>query len=339
MVSILHNQSLKSFNTFGLDVSARYLVEVHSLDELKGLVKSEEYLSGQHLFLGGGSNVLFTQDVKGLVVRNLLKGIAVVNQSADDVYVKVASGEVWHEFVLNCIANGWAGVENLSLIPGSVGAGPMQNIGAYGVELKDVFYELEALDLESLEVKVFSKEDCKFGYRESVFKHELKGKYFITSVTFNLQQHATLNTSYGAIQQQLNLKGIAAPSIKDVSDAVIAIRSTKLPNPNVLGNAGSFFKNPEVESTLFSELKAAHPDIVGYPLESGNVKLAAGWLIEQCGWKGKIVGNCGSHKDQALVLVNYGGATGAEVYALALSIKKSVFEKFGVEINPEVNVI
>lgn len=339
MVSILHHQSLKSFNTFGLDVAARYFAEIHSLDELKELIRSEEYLGGGHLFLGGGSNVLLTQNVEGLVVRNLLKGIIVVSQSDNFVLVKAASGEVWHEFVLFCIANGWAGVENLSLIPGSVGAGPMQNIGAYGVELKDVFYELEALNLESLELKNFSKEECQFGYRESVFKHELKNKYFITSVTFKLQLNASVNTSYGAIQQQLNAMGIVHPTIKEVSDAVIAIRSSKLPNPKVLGNAGSFFKNPEIDATLFDSLKSTCPSIVGYPLENGRVKLAAGWLIEQCGWKGKVVGNCGSHKDQALVLVNYGGATGSEVYALALAIKKSVFDKFGVEINPEVNVI
>jgi UDP-N-acetylmuramate dehydrogenase len=339
MVSILHKQSLKSFNTFGLDVSARYLAEVHSVDDIKQLIQSPEYNAGNALFLGGGSNVLLTKDVEGLVIRNLLKGITLVSQEVDHVFVKAASGEVWHEFVLLCIENGWGGVENLSLIPGSVGAGPMQNIGAYGVELKDVFYELEALNLESLELKTFSKEDCQFGYRESVFKHELKNKYFITSVTFKLTLNTILNTSYGAIQHQLDTMGVSHPSIKDVSDAVIAIRSSKLPNPKVLGNAGSFFKNPEVDASLFDTLKLTYPTIVGYPLENGHVKLAAGWLIEQCGWKGKVVGNCGSHKDQALVLVNYGGATGSEVYALALAIKTSVFEKFGVEINPEVNVI
>jgi UDP-N-acetylmuramate dehydrogenase len=339
MVKILSNKSLKSYNTFGLDVSARYLAEVHSVDDMRKLIQSPEYKLGNPLFLGGGSNVLLTKDVEGLVIRNLLKGISIVSEDANNVFVKAASGEVWHEFVLFCIEKGWAGVENLSLIPGSVGAGPMQNIGAYGVELKDVFHELEALNLDTLELEVFSKDQCKFGYRESVFKHELKNKYFISSVTFKLSVNATVNTSYGAIKQQLDLMHVENPGIKEVSDAVIAIRSSKLPNPKVLGNAGSFFKNPEVDASFFSELKSANPTIVGYPLDNGQVKLAAGWLIEQCGWKGKVVGNCGSHKDQALVLVNYGGATGSEVYALALAIKSSVFEKFGVEINPEVNVI
>jgi UDP-N-acetylmuramate dehydrogenase len=339
MVTILSNQSLKPFNTFGLDVSARYFAEVHSIDDMKQLILSNEYKSGNPLFLGGGSNVLLTKNVEGLVIRNLLKGISVASSDNEKVFVKAASGEVWHEFVLYCIEKGWAGVENLSLIPGSVGAGPMQNIGAYGVELKDVFYELEALNLETLELENFSKDQCNFGYRESVFKHELKNKYFITSVTFCLALNASVNTSYGAIQQQLNAMNVVSPSIKDVSDAVIAIRSSKLPNPKELGNAGSFFKNPEIEAALYHSLKSTYPTIVGYPLENGHVKLAAGWLIEQCGWKGKVVGHCGSHKDQALVLVNYGGATGAEVYALALAIKKSVFDQFGVEINPEVNVV
>ena len=339
MVKILSNQSIKSFNTFGLDVSARYLAEVHSVDDMKQLILSPEYKLGNPLFLGGGSNVLLTKDVEGLVVRNLLKGISIVSQNENHVIVKAASGEVWHEFVLYCIEKGWAGVENLSLIPGSVGAGPMQNIGAYGVELKDVFHELEAINLDTLELEVFSKDQCKFGYRESVFKHELKNKYFITSVTFKLSVNASVNTSYGAIKQQLDLMHVVNPGIKEVSDAVIAIRSSKLPNPKVLGNAGSFFKNPEVEASHYDTLKLAHPAIVGYPLDNGRVKLAAGGLIEQCGWKGKVVGNCGSHKDQALVLVNYGGATGSEVYALALAIKDSVFEKFGVIINPEVNII
>ena len=339
MFTISHKQSLKPYNTFGLNVSARYFFEAHTVEDIKSIVRSDEYISGEHLFIGGGSNVLLTRNVEGMVVRNLLKGIQVVSKDENNVFVRAASGEVWHEFVLYCIANGWAGVENLSLIPGSVGAGPMQNIGAYGVELKDVFHELEALGLTTLELRTFSNEDCLFGYRESVFKHELKNQYFIASVTFKLKLNAVVNISYGAIKQQLNAMGVANPGIKEVSDAVIAIRSSKLPNPTVFGNAGSFFKNPEVDGKMYAELNAKFPSIVGYTLDSGNVKLAAGWLIEQCGWKGKVVGHCGSHKDQALVLVNYGGATGSEIYALALDIKKSVFERFGVVINPEVNVI
>jgi UDP-N-acetylmuramate dehydrogenase len=237
-----------------------------------------------------------------------------------------------------CIERGWGGIENLSLIPGSVGAGPMQNIGAYGVELKDVFYELEAMKLDDLTVHTFSNAACRFGYRESVFKRELRNKFFIISVTFKLSKSAQLNTSYGAISTELQRMGVQEPGIRDVSNAVINIRRSKLPDPTLLGNAGSFFKNPEVDEQVFSALKAAYPNVVGYPTSPGRVKLAAGWLIEQCGWKGRVVGHTGSHKDQALVLVNYGGATGKEIWQLALDIKASVLEKFGVNIEPEVNV-
>jgi UDP-N-acetylmuramate dehydrogenase len=332
------NKSLKKYNTFGLDVNASHFISIHSIDELIAVLKDDHFFDIQKMFLGGGSNVLLTKDFHGLIIHNNLKGIEVVGRDADFVFVKAASGEGWHDFVLYCIDKGFGGVENMSLIPGSVGAGPMQNIGAYGVEMKDVFYELEALNLSSLQVEKFSNADCKFGYRESVFKNEKKGQYFIVSVTFRLSLNPTVNTTYGAIQQQLSAMNVEYPTIKDVSDAVIAIRSSKLPNPAVLGNSGSFFKNPEISVNEYERLKNEFPNVVAYPTNNGY-KLAAGWLIEQCGWKGKVVGNCGSHKDQALVIVNYGNATGDEIYSLALAIQDSVFEKFRVKIIPEVNIV
>ena len=332
------NKSLKKYNTFGLDVTADYFTSIHSIEDLMHVLQDKQFATMPKMFLGGGSNVLLTKDYRGLIIHNCLYGIEVVKRDDTSVYVKAASGEGWHDFVLYCIDKGFGGVENMSLIPGSVGAGPMQNIGAYGVEMKDVFYELEALNLSSLQVEKFSNVDCKFGYRESVFKNEKKDQYFIVAVTFRLSLNPTVNTTYGAIQQQLKAMNVENPTIKNVSDAVIAIRSSKLPNPAVLGNSGSFFKNPEISTTEYERLRNEFPNVVGYPTNAGY-KLAAGWLIEQCGWKGKVVGNCGSHKDQALVLVNYGNATGDEIYQLALAIQDSVFEKFQVRIVPEVNII
>ncbi len=337
MLHIEQNKSLKNYNTFGLDVNAAHFTSIHSIGELIAVLKDDYFSDIQKMFLGGGSNVLLTKDFHGLIIHNNLKGIEVVERDSDFVFVKAASGEVWHDFVLYCIENGFGGVENMSLIPGSVGAGPMQNIGAYGVEMKDVFHELEALNLATLEIEKFSNADCKFGYRESVFKNEKKNQYFITTVNFRLSLHPTVNTTYGAIQQQLQTMNVEHPSIKNVSDAVIAIRSSKLPNPAVLGNSGSFFKNPEISVSEYERLKNEFPNVVAYPTNNGY-KLAAGWLIEQCGWKGKVVGNCGSHKDQALVLVNYGNASGGEIYQLALAIQQSVLDKFMVEITPEVNI-
>ena len=338
MLNIEQQKSLKQYNTFGLDVKADYFTSVNSIEELITLLHDNQFKSTPKMFLGGGSNVLLTKDYSGLVIHNCLKGIEVVKQDQEFVFVKVASGEVWHEFVLYCIERGFGGVENMSLIPGSVGASPMQNIGAYGVEMKDVFFELEALNLTTLQIEKFNNSDCKFGYRESIFKNEKKGQYFIASVTFRLNLNPHVNTTYGAIQQQLSAMNVGTPTIKNVSDAVIAIRSSKLPDPKVLGNSGSFFKNPEISSDEYERLKMEFPNVVAYPTTNG-FKLAAGWLIEQCGWKGKVVGNCGAHKDQALVLVNYGDATGDEIYQLAMSIQQSVFEKFQVKIIPEVNII
>jgi UDP-N-acetylmuramate dehydrogenase len=337
-MQILENISLKPLNTFGMDVKARWFAKLHSKEQLAELFGSAEWKGKPRFILGGGSNILFTKDVDALVVRNELKGIEVVKEDADFVYVRSGAGEVWHEFVLDCIRNNRAGVENLSLIPGSVGAGPMQNIGAYGVELKDVFHELEAYHLAEGFTRTFSAEECKFGYRESVFKHELKNQFFITSVTFRLKKKPVLNTSYGAIEKELEAMGVKEPSIAAISQAVINIRSSKLPDPAKIGNAGSFFKNPVVSAEKHAQLKKDFPEIVSYP--SGNdFKLAAGWMIEKCEWKGKRFGDAGVHKDQALVLVNYGSAKGNEIYDLSTRVLESVMEKFGVQLEREVNIL
>ncbi len=338
-MNIQQNVSLKPYNTFGIDVKAKEFVVVNTMEELCILCAAFNLSDRKLLVLGGGSNVLLTSDFDGMVIKNNLKGITIEQEDEDHVWVKSMAGEVWHDFVLYCIDHQLAGIENLSLIPGCVGAAPMQNIGAYGVEIKDTFFALQAVEITSGEVVIFLNSDCKFGYRESVFKQEAKGKYIIASVTFRLDKKPKFNVTYGAIQQTLAKKGVQELSIKAISDAVIEIRTSKLPDPKVLGNAGSFFKNPEIENEKFNALKQQFPELVGYPVGSNHTKLAAGWLIEQCGWKGKVVGNTGSHKDQALVLVNYGNASGHEIWQLAMDIQKSVYDKFGVHIQPEVNVI
>jgi UDP-N-acetylmuramate dehydrogenase len=336
--SVSENVSLKPYNTFGIDVSAAFFATFNSVEELQLLLQTNVVKQNSHLVMGGGSNMLLTKNFDGIVLKNSIQGIEILDEDANTVHVKVGAGEVWHHFVMWAVNKNLGGVENLSLIPGSVGAGPIQNIGAYGVELKDCFKNLEAVEIKTGNVQTFTKDDCNFGYRYSIFKDSAKDKYIITHVIFSLKKNPSLNTTYGAIEQELK-KQNATPSIKTISDAVIAIRQSKLPDPAVLGNAGSFFKNPEVPVKKFEELKAVYPTLTGYPVSESTIKLAAGWLIEQCGWKGKRIGNTGSHKDQALVLVNYGNATGKEIYSLALDIKKSVYKKFGVDIEPEVNVI
>lgn len=338
-MNIVRNQSLRSYNTFGIDASCKVFAEVHSVDDIHTLLNDAELKDLPLLILGGGSNILFTQDFDGLVIKNSIKGIEQVKEDADHVWIKAMAGEVWHELVLYSVEHNLGGIENLSLIPGQVGAAPMQNIGAYGVELIQVFEELEAIEIATGELHTFDAAACRFGYRDSVFKQELKGKYIITSVTMKLNKQPKFNTSYGAIQQTLEAQGIHELSIQAVSDAVIAIRQSKLPDPKELGNSGSFFKNPELPADQFKALQSKYPDVPNYPLENGNVKVPAGWLIEQAGWKGKRIGNTGSHAKQALVLVNYGNATGKEVYQLALDIQRSVKVKFGVDISPEVNII
>lgn len=334
---VAHNVDLKPFNTFGISVKADHFSRFSSVEELRDLLKQ---LNGQELLiLGGGSNVLFTKDFHGTVLRNEIKGFEIIEEDQDHVIVRSGAGEVWHEFVMKCIDHGFAGLENLSLIPGSVGASPMQNIGAYGVEIKDVFHSLEAFHIETGELHTFDGPSCEFGYRESVFKRKLKGQYVIVSVSFRLSKHPQPNTSYGAIESELQKMGVSEPTIRDVSNAVIAIRSSKLPDPKVIGNAGSFFKNPVVEQSLVDSILTNYPDAPNYPAEPGKRKLAAGWLIETAGWKGKTIDHYGVHKLQALVLVNYGGASGDQVYDLSTAIINDIREKFGVTLEREVNIL
>ncbi len=334
---ISQNASLKPFNTFGIDVKANRFSTFSSTEELNQILKENKNES--LLILGGGSNLLLTKDFDGLVLKNEIRGIEVISENDSDVLVKVGAGEVWHEFVLYCISKNFCGIENLSLIPGSVGASPMQNIGAYGVEIKDVFDHLEAFEIATGEIHSFDNATCEFGYRESIFKHSVKNKYVITYVYFKLSKKQNTNTSYGAINQQLEIMGITNPSIKDVSDAVIAIRSSKLPNPKEIGNAGSFFKNPVIENAHFQEILKEYPNAPNYPVTENQVKVPAGWLIETAGWKGKVVGETGVHKNQALVLVNYGGATGEEIYQLSTDIIADINQKFKILLTREVNIL
>ena len=336
-MSNLQNTSLKAYNTFGIDVAAEHLVSIESTSEL---VKTlAEINQKELLILGGGSNVLFMNDIKGTVLLNKLEGISVVDENEGHVWVKAGGGVNWHEFVLHCIHQNWAGIENLSLIPGSVGAAPMQNIGAYGVEIKNVFHELEAVEISSGKIKTFSNKECQFGYRESVFKRALKGQYLISSVIFKLDKKPTFKTSYGAITNELENMKVTELSIQAISDAVINIRQSKLPDPKVTGNAGSFFKNPVVPISLAENIKKEYPEAAAYPLDDNSMKLAAGWLIDKAGWKGKTYGNYGVHPKQALVLVNYGGATGQNIYDLSTEILTDIKSKFGVELEREVNIV
>ncbi len=331
--------SLKPYNTFGIDVKARLFVRFDSAQELQDLLQRPEVRDEPKLVLGGGSNVLFTKDFDGVVLLNGIKGMEIMREDADYTYVQAGGGELWHDLVLFCLEHNLGGIENMSLIPGTVGAAPLQNIGAYGVELKDVFVQLEAVHLPSGEVHTFDHAACEFGYRESVFKHRLKGQYIVTHVLLRLRKQHTLNTTYGAIQTTLQEMKVQQPTIQDVSAAVCHIRRSKLPDPAQIGNAGSFFKNPEIPVLLFDVLKEKHPDMPAYPVSESSVKVPAGWLIEQCGWKGKVLGNYGVHKNQALVLVNYGGATGDKLLQLAHDIITSVQEKFGITLQPEVNIL
>jgi len=339
-MKLLENYSLKKVSTFHVKTNAEYYTEFASVDELKEILSSEFIKINPYMILGGGSNILFTSDYEGIIIRNVFKGISTVKEEGDTIYIKANSGERWHSFVIHCVNNNYGGIENLSLIPGTVGAGPIQNIGAYGAELKDVLHEVEAINIKTQEIKTFTNAECKFGYRESVFKHELKGKYIILSVTLKLVKNpAKVNLGYGSLSKELQDEGITNPTIKDVSNAVIKIRSSKLPDPDKIGNAGSFFKNPVIANVQFEKVKGQHPNVVSFPAEEGYTKLAAGWLIEQCGWKGKRFGDAGVHVDQALVLVNYDDATGKEIYDLSTKIIQSVKEKFGVELEREVNMV
>lgn len=334
---IQENFNLRPYNTFGIEAIAKRFGAFTTIDELKELLSKRN--DDELLFLGGGSNVLFTKDFDGLVLRNELTGIEVIEEDDSHVIIKSGAGEVWHNFVIHCVENGYGGIENLSLIPGSVGASPMQNIGAYGAEIKDVFVSLEAYHIESGEIHSFDNAACEFGYRESVFKRRLKDQYVITSVTYRLTKEHTINSSYGAIEAELEKMKISAPTIRDISNAVIAIRSSKLPNPAEIGNAGSFFKNPVVEPDVLDKIQLNYDKVPNYPAPNGKVKLAAGWLIDQAGWKGKTFGNFGVHKMQALVLVNYSDAQGSDIFDLSSKIIADIKSKFGIELEREVNIL
>ncbi len=330
------NYSLKSLNSFGIDIKAKYFTSFKDADELSEILSEKEE---NKLILGGGSNILFTKNFDGLVLKNEIDGIEIIKEDEQHIYVKAGAGVGWHQFVLFCIKNNFAGAENLSLIPGSVGASPMQNIGAYGVEIKDIFYSLDAFHINDKKIVSFTNSNCEFGYRESVFKNKLKGEFVITSVTFKLNKVPNFNISYGAIETELQKMNVQNLSIKAISDAVIRIRQSKLPDPKVIGNAGSFFKNPTLKNEQFEELKKEFPLIVGYAIGDTETKLAAGWLIEKCGFKGYRKGNAGCHEKQALVLVNYGNATGEEILQVSEKIINAVRLTFDVSLQREVNIV
>ncbi len=339
-MNIQENYSLKNHNTFGVEVSAKYFAEIKSLDQLTQILRNTSVQKFKMLFLGGGSNVLFTQDFDGVVLQLNLKGISEKIINDMEVLVTSQAGENWHEFVQFCLDKDYGGLENLSLIPGNVGTSPMQNIGAYGTEIKDTFISCKVLNLQTLVVEEFNHEQCNFGYRESIFKREGKGKYVILEVTFKLtRKEHLIKTEYGAIQSELKNLGIEHATIQDISKAVINIRQSKLPDPKVIGNAGSFFKNPSIAMDQFLEVQKKYPEMPNYP-QGDLVKVPAGWLIEQCGWKGKQIGNVASHELQSLVIVNKTGlASGKEIYDFSTMIIESVKEKFGIELEREVNII
>ncbi len=335
-MTIQKNISLRPFNSFGIDVLAKYFAAFSTAEELREIVA--QLSNEKMLLLGGGSNILFTKDFDGAVVKNNLKGIELVNEDTAYYYVKAQAGENWHDFVKYCINHNYAGVENLSLIPGNTGASPIQNIGAYGVEIKDVFYELEALHLKENSLQKFSSSDCAFGYRESVFKKQYAHQFAILNITYRLRKQPLFHINYGAIEQELEKMGVQDLTIQAISNAVIRIRSSKLPDPQITGNAGSFFKNPVITHAQYEQLKESFPSIPGYPAQEGFIKTAAGWLIEQCGWKGYRKGDAGCYDKQALVLVNYGNAKGQEIFDLSASIIQTVMDRFGILLEREVNI-
>lgn len=335
-MTILENISLRNYNTFGIDVNAKRFIDINSVEELQQLLSIEKDL----FLISGGSNMLLTKDIEKLVTHIQLSGISIENEDENFIEVNVNAGENWHEFVLWCVNKNYGGLENLSLIPGKVGTCPMQNIGAYGVEVKDTITKVSVIEIETGKIKSFSNQECKFDYRNSIFKNEVKDKYIIISVSFKLtKQHHIFYTSYGAIETELSSKKISKPNLKDISDAVISIRKSKLPDPKELGNSGSFFKNPVISIKHFEKLQNDFPTIPSYKISETKLKIPAGWLIEQAGFKGKRFGNCGVHEKQALVLVNYGNASGIEILNLAKKIQGTIFEKFKIELEIEVNII
>lgn len=330
------NFSLKNLHTFGIDVKSRFYAKADSIETLQKILNSSVSLDHPQFILGGGSNILFTEDFNGLTIGVRIPKIKLVREDADHVWIEVGAGENWHHLVKYCVEQNWGGIENLALIPGTVGATPIQNIGAYGVELKDVFEELVALKILDKTLHVFKNPDCKFGYRDSIFKTSHKNQFVICSIVLRLDKKPQFHLGYGALTEII---GDNKPTLKSVMNAVIQIRTSKLPNPQEIGNAGSFFKNPEITIDAFNLLKQAYPDMPNYPLDSTRIKIPAGWLIEQCGWKGKRFGNMGVYPKQALVLVNYGGATGAQIKELAEKIQASVYEKFAIQLVAEVNIL
>ena len=339
MLQVKENFSLKKYNTFGIDVSTRYFIELTTDSEIENFIKENPYKTLPILILGGGSNILFTKNFDGIILKIETKGIEIIRENDESIFVKAKAGELWNDLVNFCVEKNFGGIENLALIPGCVGASPIQNIGAYGSEMKDTFFELEAIDILHGQRKIFSQQECRLAYRNSIFKNELKGKYIILSVTFKLQKNPILNISYSALSKELQKLNLEKPTVAAVRDTVCKIRESKLPDPKIIGNAGSFFKNPSVTVDKYNELKNKFPEIVAYPAEDGNYKLAAGWMIDQCGWKGKRKENAGVHEKQALVMVNLGNASGNEILDLAHEVKVSVKNMFDVDIEFEVNII
>jgi UDP-N-acetylmuramate dehydrogenase len=340
MLSFSENISLKPYNTFGIDAKARWFTEIHTIEDLQEIYKSADFQQMPKLILGGGSNVLFSKNFEGLVMLMQIKGIQKVAEDEKYIWLKAGAGENWHQFVLYAVENNLGGIENLSLIPGTVGAAPIQNIGAYGTEVREVIESVEIFSPETQQLQILSNQQCHFGYRDSIFKNEYKGRFFITSVTFRLLKNPVkFNIAYGDIQKTLEIMNISQPNLKAISNAVIQIRQSKLPDPQQVGNAGSFFKNPEIPKNQFDSLKKVYPDLPGYVVSDTVMKVPAGWLIEQTGWKGRRIGEAGVHDRQALVLVNYGNATGEAIMTLAMQIRQSVQDKFSIILNPEVNFI
>ena len=337
-MNIQHNYPLLAHNTFGMDVEASVFVEYESVTELKEILLHQLCPEGKWLHIGGGSNLLFTGDFDGMILHSAIKGFEVVSENEDEVLVRAGAGEVWDDFVAYTVEKGWYGAENLSLIPGEVGASAVQNIGAYGVEAKDLIVKVDTLEVETGKERVFGNEECGYAYRESVFKHALKGKYIVTYVTYRLSKHPSYRLDYGNVRAELEKRGCEL-TLENVRQTIIDIRESKLPDPKVQGNAGSFFMNPIVPRLLFEELQGKYPSMPFYEVDAERVKIPAAWMIDRCGWKGKQLGRAGVHNKQALVLVNCGGATGQEIIALSEEIQRSVLDKFGVRISPEVNFI
>ena len=336
-MSIQQNLSLKSYNTFGIDVNTRYFAEYSSIGELKEILGSEIINANPWLHIGGGSNLLFLKDFEGIILHSQLKSIEKISETNEIVLLKVGAGMVWDDFVAYCVSNNYYGVENLSLIPGEVGASAVQNIGAYGVEVKDVIETVDTIHTETLNERIFTNEECRYGYRKSIFKEELRGKYIITNVTFRLKKQPDYQLDYQHLREAVLQRGEI--NLANIRSTVISIRESKLPDPSITGNAGSFFMNPVIPKEKFEELQVSYPTMPHYPASETEVKVPAGWLIEQCGWKGRSVGNVGVHSRQALVIINLGGATGPEVAGLAAQIRENVFQRFGIDITPEVNYI